>query len=168
MLPLIPLLLWSAVSTPPARPIPALDAPTRHVRGTNPYSRRLLHDGYRRSPTLAALVDHLDTSDVVVYIEPVRTMDGPLVAYLTIVPSQGPSRYLRIEITEGRSPDEMIVLLGHELRHAVEVADARGVVDSAGMDQLYGRIGVRWGRHRYETKDALDTARQVRKELAGS
>lgn len=168
MLPLIPLLLWSASSSLPARRMPALDSPTRHVRGTNPYVRRLLHEGYRRSPTLASLIDHLEASDVFVYIEPVRTLDEPVAAYLTLVPSPGTSRYLRIEIVEGRPPDELMVVLGHELRHAAEVADAPGVADTAGMERLYRRIGVRWGRHKYETEDALETERHVRKELAGS
>ena len=167
MLLLMPLLFWSASSSLATRRIPALDSPTRHVRETSPYFQRLLHDGYRRSPTLASLVDHLEASDVFVYIEPVPALEGPMTAYLTIVPSQSSCRYVRIEIAEGPAPDELIVLLGHELRHAAEVADARGVVDDVSLEQLYKRIGIRWGRHKYETEGAIDAARRVRKELTG-
>ena len=170
MLLLMPLLVCSVAfgARLPPHAGPLLDSPTRHIRATDARLGRLLKDGYRRSPTLAALVDRLQASDLFVYLETSPGLPQAIDARLEMIPSRTDVRYVRIQITTGHSPDEMIALLGHELRHAVEVADARGVVDSAGMEKLYARIGTQWGRHAYETRGALDAARRVRQELLGS
>ena len=44
-------------------------------------------------------------------------------------------------------------------------AEAPGVTDDAGVARLYGRIGMRRGRHQYETRAALLAGRQIRREL---
>jgi hypothetical protein len=169
MLLLMPLLAWSLSfhARLPPRTIPVLDSPTRHVRATDARLRRLLKEGYGRSPTLASLVDHLEASDLFVYVETAPRLPHAIDARLEMIPSAASVRYVRIQITTDHSPYETIALLGHELRHAVEVADARGVVDNAGMEELYASIGTEWGAHAYETKSALDAARHVRRELLG-
>ena len=77
-------------------------------------------------------------------------------------------RYLRIQVTGHPQSNEMIALVGHELRHALEVAESPAVRDQASLIALYERIGHRSsGAHHYDTVAAQDTGRQVRAELAG-
>jgi hypothetical protein len=141
-----------------------LDAPGRHVRTTDKGLHALLRTGYRHSPTFAALLQRLEQSDVYVYIEDVplpRALEGRL---LVLPPAHG-FRYVRIQIALRGSPSESIAILGHELRHAVEVANASGVVDTNGLMALYRQIGIDRGNNEFDTIEAQQTGRQVLKEL---
>ena len=168
MLSFAPLLFSALLGMPSNAPLPesaALDAPTRHVRTTNKSMTRLLARGYRRSPTLAAIVTKLQHSDVFVYIEEVPRLPGALEGRLMMLPRAHEHRYVRIQIALRGSPEDTIALLGHELRHALEVAEAPSVSDQAGLERLYARIGVSGGAHQYDTVAAQETGRAVRKEL---
>lgn len=72
---------------------------------------------------------------------------------------------MRIQIALRASTAESIALLGHELQHAVEIADAVEVGDEQDMEALYVRIGVRRGAHIYDTVAAQDMGRRIRREL---
>ena len=65
--------------------------------------------------------------------------------------------------------DRQIVMLAHELRHAVEIADAGEVVDQHSMLRHYMRIGVEvsYGApiRSFETASAQTTSEFVRREL---
>ena len=169
MLSLLPLLLSAAtLSAPaPARSVHALlDAPDRHVRTIDKRVQRLLATGVKRSPTFAALIASLNTSDVIVYIEPTQTLPTSLAGRLLLMPISGQQRYLRVQVALTMNPDEMISVIAHELRHAIEVADAPDVRNETGLVKLYERIGRRSGvPHCYETDAAQDAARHVRREL---
>jgi hypothetical protein len=168
MLSLLPLLLTAAtMGTPePARSVYALlESPDRHVRTIDKRVQRLLGTGVRRSPTFAALITSLNASDVIVYIEPTQTLPTTLAGRLLLMPIAKEQRYLRIQVSL-TSPDEMIAVIAHELRHAVEVADAPDVRNETSLVKLYERIGRRSGvPHCYETDAAQDAARHVRREL---
>ncbi|HEY3886296.1 MAG TPA: hypothetical protein VGL62_13865, partial [Vicinamibacterales bacterium] len=64
------------------------------------------------------------------------------------------------------NPDDTIALVAHELRHAIEIADASEATDQSGIERLYRRIGRPSGPHAYETDAAIATQRQVRRELS--
>jgi len=169
MLSLLPLLLSAAtLSAPaPARTAHALlEAPDRHVRTLDKRVQRLLATGVTRSPTFAALVASLNASDVIVYIEPTQTLPTTLAGRLLLMPLSGQQRYLRVQVGVTMNPDDMISIIAHELRHAIEVADAPDVRNETGLVKLYERIGRRSGvPHCYETDAAQDAARHVRREL---
>ena len=169
MLSLLPLLLSAAtLSAPaPARSVHALlEAPDRHVRTIDARVQRLLATGVKRSSTFAALVASLNTSDVIVYIEPTQTLPTTLAGRLLLMPLSGQQRYLRVQVAMTMNPDEMISVIAHELRHAIEVADAPDVRNETGLAKLYERIGRKSGApHCYETDAAQDAARHVRREL---
>ena len=76
------------------------------------------------------------------------------------------TRYVLIQIGTGDSLQDAIAVLGHELQHANEIADAHDVIDMSGFVALYEQIGVRSGWHQYETKMAQEAGRQIRRELA--
>jgi hypothetical protein len=92
-------------------------------------------------------------------------MSQRLVGRLTFMAASGGRRYVNVRIACGLNPDEQIAALGHELRHAVEIADAPSVVDVASLGELYRRIG--FASHGvphglgFESRAAIDTARRV-------
>jgi hypothetical protein len=143
-----------------------LVAADRRVRAPDPKIKALLAEGLRRSPTFAALLVAINRSDVIVYIEHVMTLPKDTLGRLTMVPIAGVTRYLRIQIRPDLSRNEAIALIGHELQHALEVADNASVRDTNGMIALYERIGhSSGGEHVYDTTAAQDRGRQVRREL---
>jgi hypothetical protein len=153
---------------PRAEPLTAaavLEAPTRHVRATGRIIPNLLRTGFTQSRTFAALLQRLERSDVLVYIEEVPRLPGALEGRLLMLPQAHGVRYLRIQISMRGSPTDSISTIGHELRHAIEVAEASTVVDDEGLAALYRRIGVDHGNNLFDTIEAQAVGRQVRKEL---
>ena len=157
-------------SPPPYGPLTesdVLEAPTRHIRTTDQSVRKLMRRGYRHSRTFADLVTRLQRSDVIVYIEEVPRLPAALEGRMMMLPRAHGFRYVRIQIALRGSPEDSIAVLGHELQHAVEVAEALDVSDTAGLVKLYKRIGMRSSQYVYDTVAAQDKGRLVRRELAG-
>jgi hypothetical protein len=136
-----------------------------HVRSTDLRISTLIAQGAVRSPLLQSLIHQLDKSDVFVYVEHAVLPSG-LTGRLTFTTSSGRWRYLRIQIDCRQSLTSQTVALGHELRHAVEIANA-AVVDEASVRQLYHVIGFTLDttERRFESISAQQTAVQVRREL---
>ena len=61
----------------------------------------------------------------------------------------------------------LVALLGHELQHAVEVADDGTVNSEEALRGLYERIGIRTSRDTYDSRAAQMTGRTGRAELHG-
>jgi hypothetical protein len=148
---------------PPAAPV--LDSNSRHVRSTDRTIGKLLRDGYRHSPTFAALLERLEQSDVYVYVEDVPRLAGALEGRLLVLPPSHGFRYVRIQLARRGAPNDWIAVLGHELRHAVEVADDPHVLDTDSLIALYRRIGIDRGNNEYDTLEAQETGKRVLKEL---
>jgi hypothetical protein len=120
----------------------------------------------RGSPTVRLLIARLEESDTVVYVEPNRNLDGARSGELRFVASSGGRR---MELQTRLTRRLQIVALAHELRHAVEVAEAPQVVDSASLSHLYEQIGYEVA-HRpraFESQAAIAAGRQVERELSG-
>jgi hypothetical protein len=60
----------------------------------------------------------------------------------------------------------MVVTLGHELQHALEVAGASQVVSQATFAAFYARIGQAHRPGRCETRAARQVALRIRAELS--
>jgi len=140
----------------------------RRVRAADNHIKRLLEEGVKRSVTFGDLVAAVNASDVIVYIQRVDRLGPTIAGQLMIVPVPNAQRYLRIQVLDHLSPEETISLIGHELRHALEVATAPDVRDQQGLIELYERIGERGGMvHTFDTRAAQNTGRRVRRELVG-
>ena len=95
------------------------------VRTDDGHMRAALDSGLARSATFKALVAGLDTSDVIVYVEPKVRMPIGLQAYLAHqMALVGKYRVLRIVVSVDLHGDTLLSILAHELQHALEVADA--------------------------------------------
>ena len=154
----------------------ALDAETiaddrrRHIRTTDQRLIRLVQDGVRASETFRRLVDRLNRSDVVVYLEcsaGAKSSDGRL----TFISSVGGLRYVHVRVARLPAADVQIALIGHELQHAVEIADAPGVVDSLSLAREYQRIGFLSPRITpgvsFDSDAAVEAGNRVLRELTG-
>ena len=116
-------------------------------------------------------MEAIGQSDGIVYIEfgycAFGRLNGCLLPF--IAPSHG-DRYLRIVVTPDRnrcSHDQLLALLAHELRHALEVIEHREVTDVATMNVLYARIGTpqAGGVSGYETSAVRAAGDQTLAEL---
>lgn len=76
--------------------------------------------------------------------------------------------YVRIAIDRRYAGCQRLGILGHELRHAVEIADAASVRDNASLASLYRQIGFRTGQDRedrFDSEAAIDAGHQVEREV---
>jgi len=139
----------------------------QHVRTIDARFSALIAEGRHRSPTFQSLVDRLDRSTVFVYVH-YRPLPGSLGGRLTFLGGGDPWRYVRVEIECRQSVIDQIAALGHELQHAVEIADAAAAVDPPSIRALYGVIGFALDNsgRRFETDTAKEAGSRVRRELA--
>jgi hypothetical protein len=123
-----------------ARPTSATDGvsgPSR-LRAADPTAAALLRGGLARSATFRAIVEAIESSDLIVYIE---ARPARLPGQLQLLPSTPGCRHVRISVRVPGVDTELIAWLGHELWHAVELAGAPDVRDQASLLGLYRRIG---------------------------
>jgi hypothetical protein len=110
------------------------------VRSTDPIVLAALAKGMARSATFRSLVNRLDGSNVIVHVD--RRHGGSRQSGFTqFVAATRHVRYLRITLVAGDASHATVALLGHELRHAVETAEAPEVADEAAYRALYRQIG---------------------------
>ena len=157
------LLLSAAV---PAR---AADAVGAHVRATERGLSQMLAEAAARSATLQALIERLDQSDVIVYVEH-GVLETRLQGRLRFAGARSGWRYLRVEIDCRMDLTRQIALLGHELQHAVEIAGTETTVDERSLRHLYREIGFALDSResRFETDHAIETGLLVQREWQAS
>ena len=127
----------------------------------------MIRDGVCMSPTLRALADRLDTSDLTVHVSVKPFADRRLVGGLRFLAATPTDRVLLIEIGFGLDRYARIAMLGHELQHAVEVAETSQIRDKEGFQRFYALHGVRGAIEcGYETEAARQAETAIRKELA--
>jgi len=137
-----------------------------HVRGATPAMNDLIARGASRSQSFKKLIEELNASDVVVYIEASNAVPAGLDGRLTFMTAAGGVRYLHVQVVTGLSFEDLVSVAGHELQHAVEVAAHRDVRDAAGLATLYELIGIPSPvQNRYDTAAARIMGRRVRAEL---
>lgn len=131
--------------------------------------RPTLANGIALSATFRSLVDRINRSDLVVYVQCGLFTETRLLGRLLFLSSVVNQRFVVIQIKCLQTQDALIVTLAHELQHAVEVAEVQSVIDAASMARLYAGIGElvsdNPGATAYETTAALTSARRVHREL---
>ncbi|HVQ14071.1 MAG TPA: hypothetical protein VMS40_10785 [Vicinamibacterales bacterium] len=149
----------------------AQDSSARHVRATGAKIESVIDAGIAGSATFRGLIETLNQSDVIVYIEPIRTR-RPLTGFLSHnVVTRGQYRYLRIAVEIAGSKRRLASVLAHELQHAVEVANAPDARDPESLERLFDRLATGFGcglTSCFETRAAMDVESIVEDELAAS
>lgn len=157
------------VAAAPAETAAALLASdARHIRAVDRRAARLLAEGVRRSPTFAGLVAAIHGTDVIVYLQTTDDLPPTLGGRLMLQAVTPHQRYVRVQVRASLRPNQGIEVAAHELRHVLEVADDRSVVNEAGLVALYRRIGYPSPVERgFESDAARRTGAAVREELQG-
>jgi hypothetical protein len=136
------------------------------IRPMQDVGARLLADGMAHSPTFRWLVDRLERSNVIVYIDVRPDMPGHLGGSLRFLARSATDHFVKIQLNRVFQGRTLVALLAHELQHAVEVAES-GQVDSADdLRRLYRRVGIRTGADQYDTVAAQRAGYVVRDELS--
>lgn len=140
-----------------------------HIRASEAALRASIDDGVAQSTSFRRLITRLEASDVIVYVQTDCTMSA-LVGRLTFMSKAGQRRYVLVRIACGLGQWLEIATLGHELRHAVEIADDASVVDQASLAEMYKRSGFASSLFKtgagYDSQVAIETGRRVWDELS--
>ena len=140
------------------------------IRSSDRALNELLAEGYTRSTTFQRLVDSISMTNTLVYVEAGVCAFGHVNAcLLPFMATTDKGRYLRVVITQPLNlakRDRLIALIGHELQHALEVAERPEVIDVTSMIAMYRRIGFPLkGRAGYETSAARAAGTAIFEEL---
>jgi hypothetical protein len=143
------------------------DDPLLRVRPTTEFGRKVIDAGVTRSATFRSLVQRLEQSNVIVYVQLRPNMPTDIGGLLEFMGRGGTDRYLRVTLSSVHHLNVLVALLGHELQHAAEVADAPDVLTASHFAALYRRIGVPSGPGRYDSTAARAAGQTVQAELRG-
>src|SRR5688572_21253674 len=116
-----------------------------------------------QSAVVRSLVATLESSNVIVHIVSSRALPMGIGGTTRFVTSRGGYRYVRITIATDLSKSNRTTILGHELKHACEVATSEAD-DAESVKQWFLKHGHRAGDY-FETRAAIDAERQIRNEL---
>jgi hypothetical protein len=137
------------------------------VRSNNAAVAAVMAEAARRSPAFRRLVDTIDASDGLVYVDPGACGHGVRACLTLDIQVAGPHRLLRIYVDPRQARDACLLMasIGHELQHAVEVLRHPSVRDFHAAFSLFDREG-RSNREmgRFETAAALRTGDEVERE----
>jgi hypothetical protein len=100
-----------------------------HVRTAVPELGKLLREGIERSETFRSRLERLETSDLVVYVDYDYFPRGGIAGFVTFIATNAGWRYIQIKIAWNLPRRDQIAILGHELQHAMEIAEAAEVID---------------------------------------
>ena len=141
------------------------------VRGDSEAMRLLLVSGLQRSPTFKAIVDRLEVSDLIVEVQCGQFKSVRQAGRTMLLSSRESVRYVLVEIACPMVETAALEILGHELRHALEIASAPWVTDELSIGKLYTQIGFSsctrtgGGVSEFETADAIEAGERVHHEL---
>ena len=140
------------------------------VRSDDRYVIALIRKGYDGSVAFRELVDTIQRSNVIVFVQPGLCAGGRIRSCLIAVAGSEHDRHIRIRLDPQHTVENgLIAAAAHELQHAVELVEHPDVVDGGTLQALYRRIASgRCGQglsEECETERALLTERTVFREL---
>jgi hypothetical protein len=164
--------MTAAILTTPLRAEERDTARGVRLRTGSPRLRSLIDESAERSPAFRSLVDEIAASNVIVYLDYHLFRDTEGDGRLLFLGAAGGRRYVLLQIACLRRRIDEFAILGHELRHAAEVAAAPAIVDARSMARHYVIIGMlaheTQGRQCYETRAAKEIGRRVQDEVLAS
>lgn len=165
----IPLVVFTVFCVGRAENAAAQDgSKVSRVRSSSSTVLTALESGLKYSRILRELVDSIDATDGIVYVDEGRCGHSVRACLLLDVTQAGPHRVLRIRIDPRKARGCALVgVIAHELYHAIEVLRDPGVRSSHEMFSLFDRLGVRTG-DRFETTEANRAGLNVGREACGA
>jgi hypothetical protein len=124
------------------------------------------------SPAFRHLVDEVDETDGIVYVNPGECRHGGAACLALGVTIAGPNRILRTVVNPRYAACDVNLMasIGHELRHALEILRVPSLTSGIRVFHFYAREGRHSNQAElmsggWETRAALETGFQVLKEM---
>jgi hypothetical protein len=135
-----------------------------NVRTSSDVIARLIEQATERSQTFRGLVHAVNASDGIVYIEKGECAYGVRSCFVNVTMA-GRHRMLWVKVDLRGVDCDVMGLLGHELRHTLEVLSDPQVTDFSAMYFLYTRELAPGSSYPFETAAAKRTGEVVRTEV---
>lgn len=139
------------------------------VRGVGPEMHRLIHEADAHSGTFRRLVDEIQQSNGIVFVQFGLCAKGRFRSCVVHVEGDPRERSVRIVVNTRTTQLRLMATIAHELHHAAELLRDPAITDAAGALALYRRIGKRECRSGLsdacESDAALETEARVLDEL---
>jgi hypothetical protein len=138
------------------------------LRVDDPVAAQAIASGREKSATFRALLERLGRSDLIIYVDRTPTLSDRSRADTRFVVRAGGFRFLRVRLAVTAVTNATVALVGHELRHAAEVADAPWIVDEASYGAHFKAVGFASclrPQPCYETDDAVVAGNRILHEL---
>jgi hypothetical protein len=162
-------LILSSFVRPPVHASEA-PAPIRRIRVLKPCLKTLVDAAAEASSTVRVLVTRIEQSNLIVYVRCVAFMNAPFLGRLVFLSTVAGQRFVVIELRNPEPWPVQAATIGHELQHAVEIADASWVTNQASMAQYYRLAGVIVGTKplTFDTDAARQAGLRVQREIAAA
>ena len=136
------------------------------VRVLDPLAAAMLAQAMERSAIVRDLVHQLQHSNMIVHIEATRNLPSGIGGATRFVASRGEYRYLRISLSVWLPPADRVAIVGHELQHAMEVAQSLAA-NAGELRRWFETSGFRVhaSHDLFETNAALQIEMKIRQEL---
>ena len=136
------------------------------VRSSDAFIVALIAQGASRSATLTRLLEAIEASNGIVYVEPGACSHGVRACLQMWVQVSGPHRFLRVVVDRRKvdSDGELTGLIGHELQHAIEGLGEPSVTDGVKLYNFFRRYAPT-DNNRFETTLAINIGNAIRDEL---
>jgi hypothetical protein len=148
-----------------AAPLPADINGMPRVRSSHSYIRAMIDEATRRSKTFRRLVEAIEATNGIVYIEHGECGHSARACLSLNVTPAAQFRILRV-LVDSRQPDwDVMSSIGHELQHAVEVLQNESLTTAEAVYLFYSRESPTGG-DAFETSAAIKAGNTVRSEVA--
>jgi hypothetical protein len=153
----------------PPTPSSAAYGPTAHLRPQSPRVAKWLAAAERQSPTVRGLVDRIERSDLIVYLEIRHDLAQGVAACLTWMASTDSARFVRASLRPDLRQADAVSMIAHELQHVVEVIEHPDVRSNESLLDLYVRIGhpTAQSGKQWDTEAAIEAGTVARLEATG-
>jgi hypothetical protein len=138
------------------------------VRSVDASLAALIHDATEASGTFRRLVETINGTDGIVYVEHGRCGHGVKACLATSVTFAGPNRVFRIVVDARKADWDVMGSIGHELQHAIELLGDPSVTNRSAIHYHFMREATHQPATeagRFETNAAVDAGDDVRREI---
>ena len=136
------------------------------VRSSSPWLVALIEQASERSQTFRGLVETINASDGIVYVEEGPCGHGVRACFVSVT-AAGPNRFLWVRVDTHKADWDLMGDIGHELRHTIEVLSDPTIRSDTKMYLFYALNGPNrsHGAHAFETDAATEAGLAVRSEV---
>ena len=135
-----------------------------NIRAIDHAASVTLTQANERSPIVRSLMAQLAASDLVIHLQFSLDLPAGLGGMTQFVSYSGGYRYVRITLSSRLRREQRMSMLGHELQHALEIAQS-GAHDLTDLHEFLDAVAYQSQQHFFETRLAIETERSVREEL---